>query len=167
MCYNDKKKNTADMTRKTMYTSLISELKKAFGNNLKAVVLFGSRARRPSRPDSDHDIFLIIDHLSTNPLHRLKTVRKAIQNIPLRVNTVAKTQKEFQKNLTPLILEVSVDGLCLYGKDYFEPYRKKALRALNQAGLKRKKVGTEWSWLFEKVPKKEWELNWEGYRELS
>jgi predicted nucleotidyltransferase len=157
----------ANMNRNDSYEALVNQLGKAFGDRLKTVVLFGSRARGKSKKDRDHDIFLVIENLPKDPLRRQKEVRAAIRDIPLRINTIAKTPKEVDSNLTPLLLEICVDGVCLYGKDYFEPYRKKALRALKQAGLKRKRVGREWYWQFEKIPKREWELTWEGFREIA
>jgi predicted nucleotidyltransferase len=154
------------MKKYSIYAPLIDSLKKAFGNSFKTVVLFGSKARKQAKEASDHDIFLIIKNLSSRPLERQKQIRTAILDIPLRVNTIAKTPEEFEKNLTPLILEICVDGICLYGEDYFEPYRKKALDALKCSRLKRKRVGQEWYWHFDRIPEKEWELTWEGFREL-
>ena len=135
-------------------------------DRLKVVVLFGSRSRGKVKEDRDHDIFMIIKDLPENPIIRQKEVRTAIWNIGLRINTIAKTPEEVDANLTPLLLEICVDGICLYGDDYFKPYQNMALRAIQQAGLKRKKVGSEWYWRFNKVPSKEWELTWEGFREF-
>ena len=150
-----------------IYKSLIQRLAKAFGERLRTVVLFGSRARGKTEDYRDHDLFLVIDGLPANPLARQKEVRMVIWEVPLRINTVSKTPEEVARNLTPLLLEICVDGVCLYGGDYFEPYRKKALEALRQSGLKRKRVGKEWYWQFEKVPEEGWEIDWEGYHELS
>ena len=154
------------MKKYLIYNSLIKSLLNEFGNRLKTVVLFGSRARNRPKKNSDHDIFLVIKGLSNRPLERQKQIRTAIWDVPLRVNTIVKTPDEFEKNLTPLILEVCVDGICLYEKRYFEPYRKKALNALKQSRLKRKWTGQEWYWQFDRIPKKDWELTWEGFREL-
>lgn len=154
------------MQKQSIYTPLITELLDVFGKRLKTAVLFGSRARNQARTKGDHDIFLVIERLPVDPLERQKKIRTTIWHVPLRVNTIAKTPEEFRKNLTPLVLEVCVDGICLYGKKYFEAYRQKALSALKQSGLSRKQVGKEWYWHFERVPKKEWELTWEGFHEL-
>lgn len=158
---------TKSMKKYSIYNPLIDSLMNAMGSRLKTVVLFGSRAKKQAKEDSDHDIFLVIKNLSTKTLERQKQIRTAIWDVPLRINTIAKTPEELKKNLTPLILEVCVDGICLYGESYFEPYRKKALDALKNSGLKRKRTGQEWYWHFEKIPNKEWELTWEGFRELS
>jgi|TARA_B100000959_G_C14836241_1_gene564021 hypothetical protein len=90
-----------------------------------------------------------------------------IGDVPMRINTIVKTQKEMDINLTPLLLDICVDGICLYGKEVFELYKKNAMEALAQSGLKRRHVGQEWYWLFEKIPKKEWELTWEGFSEIK
>jgi predicted nucleotidyltransferase len=153
--------------KRDIYKALIQKLSEAFGERLRTVVLFGSRARGKTEAQRDHDIFLVIEKLPAGPLMRQKEIRRAIWDIPVRINTISKTPEEVDRNLTPLLLEICVDGVCLYGEDYFEPYRKKAMQVLKQSGLKRKRIGKEWYWLFEKVPKKEWELNWEGFHELS
>lgn len=154
------------MDRSETYKPLINHLIYAFGDRLRTVVLFGSRARGKAMEHKDHDIFLVIENLPVDLLKRQKEVRTAIWEIPMRVNTIAKMPEEVDSNLTPLLLEICVDGICIYGNDYFEPYRKRAIKALNQAGLKRRRVGREWYWQFAKIPDREWELTWEGFREL-
>ena len=155
------------MTNIDIYQPLIDKLQKTFADRLKTVVLFGSRARGPVSGERDHDIFMVIDNLPAAPLERLKEVRFAIRDVDLKINTVAKTPEEVAANLTSLLVEICVDGICLCGCDYFEPYRQKARRAIEQAGLKRKRVGKEWYWTFERMPEKEWELTWDGYREYD
>ncbi len=150
-----------------MYDQMIRQFEAVFGNRLKTAILFGSRARGKTAAHKDHDIFLVIEDLPTDPLKRQKEIRQVIWELPIRINTIAKTPEEVDSNLTPLLLEICVDGICLYGSDYFEPYRKRAMNALNQSGLMRKRVGQEWRWQFEKIPTKEWEMTWEGFRELE
>jgi predicted nucleotidyltransferase len=154
------------MNKRLQYQPLIENLTSVFGNRLKSIVLFGSQARSKSMLQRDHDIFIVLEQLPKNPLQRLKEIRKPVMNIPLQINIIAKTPEEVESNLTPLLLEICVDGVCLFGESYFESYRKRGLRALKQSGLKRRRVGREWYWQFEKFPQKEWELTWDGYREL-
>lgn len=149
------------------YQLLVDKLSGVFGHRLKTVVLFGSRARKEADEASDHDIFLVIGGLSASPMDRLKEVRSAIREIPLRIHTIAKTPEEVASNLTPLLFDVCVDGICLYGKEYFDPYRKKAMKALKQSGLMREKNGEEFYWQFDRMPMREWELTWDGFHELS
>jgi predicted nucleotidyltransferase len=154
------------MNEAKIYNPVTRRLIKGFGDRLKTAVLFGSRARDEADDNSDHDIFVVIEGLPDNPLERLKQVRSAVLDMPLRVNLIAKTPEQVAANLTPLLLDICIDGVCLYGAEYFDHFRRKALNALEQSGLMRKRVGRDWYWRFEKIPKKEWELTWEGFREL-
>jgi predicted nucleotidyltransferase len=154
------------MTDAKIYKPFTRRLIEAFGERLKTAVLFGSRARDEAGENSDHDIFVVIERLPDDPLERLKQVRMALLDVPLRVNIVAKTPEQVAANLTPLLLDICVDGICLYGARYFERFRRKALNALKQSGLTRMRMGQGWYWHFEKIPKKEWELTWEEFREL-
>lgn len=149
-----------------LYSPLIERLTSRFGRRLKTVVLFGSRARGKTDATRDHDIFMVIEDLPAGLIQRQNEIRAAIWDIPIRVNTISKTPEEVDMNLTPLLLEICVDGICLYGRNYFEPYRRKANKLLKDAGLKRKRVGKEWYWQFEKMPQSEWDLSWEGFSEL-
>jgi predicted nucleotidyltransferase len=153
------------MTNNYNYQPLIDKLTQAFKGRIKTVVLFGSRARGQVIAEKDHDIFVVIEKLPASPLQRQKEIRSAIRDVDMKINTIAKTPEEVAGNLTPLLLEICVDGVCLHGSNYFEPYRRMALKAIKQAGLKKKRVGREWYWMFDSVPDKEWELSWEGFRE--
>ena len=153
---------------KRFYRPIVQSLEKSFGR-LKAVVLFGSQARGEARPDSDHDLFIVVENLPNEPLARQKSVRTTLlpilDDLPGPINFVAKRPNEVAANLTPLLLDVCVDGICLYGEAYFQPYREKALIALRQAKLHRRKLNNTRMWLFPQLPTSDWELNWEGYRE--
>ena len=120
--------------REERYQPIIQVLKQQFGPRLRSVVLFGSRARGEARPDSDHDLFVVIDQLPIEPVARQRLVRIVLLDIlgelPGTVNFITKTPEEVAANLTPLLLDICVDGICLFGEKYFEPYRQKALIAL-------------------------------------
>lgn len=149
------------------YTQLVSRLKGSYGSRLRAVVLFGSHARGEARAESDHDILLIIEGIEKNPLKRMKGIRSLILDMPVRFNFIAKTPEDLAENLTPLLLDICVDGKAIHDDGYFETYRKKGLEALKQAKLKRRRVGREFYWQFDRIPQKEWELTWDGYREFA
>jgi predicted nucleotidyltransferase len=163
----DMTQNASVLSRIAIYQTIIEKLSNDFGSRLKTVVLFGSRARDQANENSDHDLFLVIESLPKSRLDRLREIRKVIWNTPIRINTIAKTPEEVEQNLTPLLLEIGVDGICLFGEPYFKNYRDKALKAIHQAKLKREKVDGVWCWKFDKIPLKEWEISWDGYRELS
>lgn len=145
---------------------LLSGLKQKFGKRLKTVVLFGSRARGDFRESSDYDIFLVVEDLALEPLQRLRDVRHVLLKCPIHANFVAKTPGELEASLSPLVLDVCIDGECLFGETWFEPYRQKAIRATQEAGLVRRRLGKEHYWEFKTQPTGDWELSWEGYHEI-
>ena len=149
------------------YSEVIKSLQGNFGPRLKTVVLFGSRARGGHGISSDHDIFIIVEGLPEDPIERLKEVRPAVYNAPFKINTIAKTPEEVEMNLSPLLLEICVDGIILFGRGYFEPYRKNAVKGLKKSGLIKYRVGKEWYWRFKDLKPKNWELTWKGFYELS
>lgn len=149
------------------YQPIIQALKQRFADQLKTVVLFGSQARGDAQSGSDYDLLVVIEALPTEPLARQRAVRNILlpilDDLPGAVNFVAKTPEEVAANLTPLMLDICVDGVCLYGENYFQYYQKKALAALQQANLHRYKLGHTQMWLLPQLPKGDWELTWEGY----
>ncbi|WP_459942885.1 nucleotidyltransferase domain-containing protein [Deferrisoma palaeochoriense] len=153
------------------YLPLVNELRRRFGPRLRCVVLFGSRARGDASRLSDHDILVVAEGLPPDPLARQRELASAqlavLREVPGRLGFVAKTPEEFERSLTPLLLDVCADGVCLYGADYFEPWRERAARAIERSGLRRERVGATLMWLFPKPPPKDWELSWRGYREIA
>jgi uncharacterized protein len=153
------------------YSVLIQALRTAFAERLKTVVLFGSRARGDATPESDHDVFLVVENLPKEPVSRLMELRGSLRDcladLPGAVSLVGRTPPEFESDLTPLYLDVCVDGICLYGADYFEPFRRRALDGLGESGMQRKKIGDTWYWVFPDGRVRDWEWSWEGYRERS
>ena len=142
-------------------------LRRAFGNGLRAVVLFGSYARGEARADSDVDILVVAAGVSSDQLSRHRRARMALlpvlDRLPAPVSLIVRTPEEFSANLTPLLLDVCVDGVCLAGDDYFDPFRTRALHALRESGLERRKVGGTTMWLFSSAPSPSWALSWDGF----
>lgn len=152
------------------YRPVVGAAHDAFKERLKTVVLFGSQARGDAKPGSDHDLLLVIEELPRNPVARLQQVRTAMIDMasPVlgMVRLVAKTPEEMACNLTPMMLDVCVDGVCLFGDDYFEPLRQKALAALRESGLRRVLMGGSLMWVFPTLRTTNWDLSWDGYREF-
>lgn len=159
------------MTGPETYQSLLQALSHKYGNRLKTVVLFGSQARDEAGLDSDHDIFVVIDGLPSDPVARQRDVRSVLlpilDELPGTISFVSKTPHEVENRLTPLMLDICVDGICLYGHSFFEKYRRKALTALKQAGWQRRRLAGAWMWVFPQTPGGHWDLSWEGYRERA
>jgi hypothetical protein len=134
-------------------------------------VLFGSRARGEASTDSDHDIFVVAEDLPSDPLGRAKQVRGiliiCLADLPGAMNLRAKTPLEFEADLTPLVLDICVDGICLYGEGYFEPLRSKGLAALRSSGMKRTRMHGSLFWMLPGGGPRNWEMTWDGYRERA
>ena len=160
---------TVAMNEQADYKVLVQTLGDHFGERLKMVVLFGSRSRGEAQPDSDHDIFVVIEGLPQDPLARQRQVMApllpALLHMPERLSVIAKTPQEMQGDLTPLAVDVCTDGVVLYGQATFKGLRDKALQALSDSGLQRRRLAGTWMWMFPSLPGAEWELTWEGFRE--
>ena len=153
------------------YRLFIGQMESHYGERLKTIVLFGSRARGEARPDSDHDFFVVIQGLPGEPVQRQREVRlvllSCLADLPAGIRMTVHTPEEFEKDLTALVLDVCVDGICLYGGDYFEPMRHKALEALRASGFHRQRVGPGYYWLLPDHQPRSWTLGWAGYREFQ
>lgn len=164
------RKSDLRSAHKPKYRNIIEALRKAFGDRFVAAVLFGSQARGSARPGSDHDLFVVIREAPKDRLKRQWLVRETLlpilDRLPGPVAFVIKTPEEVDANLTPLLLDICVEGICLYGDEFFEPYRKKALGALRQSGLRRAQIGDTLMWVFPSFRDGDWELTWDGFREL-
>jgi predicted nucleotidyltransferase len=151
------------------YSTLVNALAGRFGDRLKLIVLFGSRSRDEARAESDHDVFVVIEGLPQDPLARQREVMDPLLpellRLPERLSVVAKTQQEIQDDLTPLLVDVCVDGIALYGQAFFETLRGKVLQALRHSGLQRRRITGTWMWMFPALPEKDWAMTWEGYHE--
>jgi predicted nucleotidyltransferase len=151
------------------YRPVVDALARSYGSRLRTVVLFGSRARGDASLHNDHDVFAVIEDLPPDPLKRTREVRRSLveclAELPGSVNLRAKTPPEFEADLTPLYLDVCVDGICLFGEKYFLPMRDKARAALAASGMKRTRLGRSLYWMLPGAGPRNWELTWDGYRE--
>ncbi len=157
------------MTRVTEYQPVLDVLAQHLGARLRAVVLFGSRARGTATPSSDHDLLVVADEWPASLLDRQRMIREwlapVVLNAPGAIAFVAKTPREVSDNLSPLLIDVCADGLCLFGADYFEPLRARALAAVKQAGLERRTVGDTLMWVFPQPRLGDWTLDWDGFHD--
>ena len=153
------------------YRVLVDALAEHFGDRLRMIVLFGSRSRGEARDESDHDIFVVIEDLPQNILKRQREVRMALlprlTEMPDGISVLAKTPEEVDKNLTPLLVDIFMEGKPLWGEAYFQKFHAMAARAVREAGLRRRRIAGTWMWVFPSPRLHDWELTWEGYREIA
>ena len=151
------------------YDFLVDALVKQFGEGLKTVVLFGSQSREEARPDSDHDIFVVVENLPADPLARQREIMipllPFLLDLPERLSIVAKTAQELLEDVTPLVIDICMDGISLYGAAYFAALQARIKRSLREAGLQRRRLAGTWMWMSPTFLTKEWEISWEEHRE--
>ena len=113
-------------------------------------------------PDSDWDLLLIAENLPDSPWHRQQQILALLpQSWRHQVNVLAHTFSEWFARVTPLALDIALDGIVLYDKTQdLLPARLSALRQqLSDSGLERQAIGEhEWVWLWRDKPQRHWRL---------
>jgi len=143
---------------RTLLDRLVNELKKAFGDKLVSVVLYGSMARGEWRKDSDIDLLIIIEDLPKSRFLRNKIFAEIeaklspiIENLEKRgyhhiINPMLKTPDEADK-ITPLYLDMVYDAIILYDKNnFFNTVLERLKERLKELGARRIRIGRKWYW---------------------
>lgn len=143
---------------------VVESLQRTLGDRLLALVLFGSQARGDAEADSDWDILLIVEELPERYLQRHFFVKRALQEEWRgRVALLAKTREEFEGGFPSLYLDIGQDGVILYDPQGYATQRLTRIRELtNLAHLRRERRGRGWTWRWEKPPRGDWRIDWEG-----
>jgi len=151
-------------TLSVVLAPVLETLRNGLGDDLVAVVLFGSRARGEAGPESDWDLLVIAENLPDLPWQRQKRILALLPakgNPP--INLLAYTPAEWFALVTPLALDIALDGIVLYERsNAMLSARLMALRQqLFHLGLKRKRLAEgEWLWLWQDQPRHQWRLEW-------
>jgi uncharacterized protein len=142
---------------------VVTVLQEALGDDLVALVLFGSRTRGNARPDSDWDLLLIAENLPERPFARhLYLTRKLPPAWRGRISLLAKTVAEFETTVPPLFLDIALDGIILYDpNNYALNHLGYLKRLLQQKGLFRRQRGRELTWHWQDFPGLDWQIAWE------
>lgn len=138
--------------------SVVSELRRAYGERLVSIALFGSVARDTARPDSDLDLFLVIEGLPCGRRARLSTFepveaalapeidRLAREGLAVELSPVLRTPEDLRV-ASPLLLDLTEDAVILEDRRGTLREALADLRErLRRAGARRVWVGTEWYW---------------------
>jgi len=151
---------------RTALEPVIASLQKELGDNLVALVLFGSQARGDHRPDSDWDILLIARQLPDKPFQR-HLYLKSILPVGWRscVAILAKTRAEFEAHVPALYLDIALDGIILCDRDdYVRRHLARLQRLIRERRLRREQRGRDLIWFWEVPPGTSWRLTWEHMR---
>jgi predicted nucleotidyltransferase len=142
---------------------IVSGLRKGLGDDLVAVVLFGSRARGEAHEGSDWDVLVVARRLPERTLKRAFLLKRMLPAEHRgEVSLLAKTPEEFMAGLPDLYLDIALDGVILYDTGDYVAERLKFLRALiRRKGLRREREGRDLIWRWEQPPGPDWSLEWE------
>jgi hypothetical protein len=141
---------------------VVEALRQGLGDNLVAIILFGSRARGEATEASDWDLFILARDLPPSPLQRhiqLTTL------LPVQwrgqAAILARTLTEFESHLSSLMLDIALDGIVLYDPEGYAAYRLAALkRLITNRGLHREQIGRDFIWRWDQFPGSDWSLEW-------
>lgn len=133
-------------------------LQEVYGTRLVSVALFGSVARRTARPDSDLDLFLVVEDLprghgarfaTFDPVERrlvpaIEALRAAGTSVEL--SPILRTPTDV-RTASPLMLDLTEDAAIRLDRGNVLTAALEDLRSrLRRLGSRRIWVGTEWYW---------------------
>lgn len=135
---------------------LLTGLKKAFGDNLVSLAVYGSVARGDFRKDSDIDLLIVCENLPRDKLKRQELFIEVEDGLDLEklykegfypnFSPVLKTAEE-ARFLTPLYLDMVEDAVILYDKkDFFKNVLDKLRTKLKKQGATKVNIGKKWYW---------------------
>ncbi len=142
---------------------VVQALIRGLGDDLVAIVLFGSRARRQASPESDWDLLVVARRLPETALKRHFFLKSLLPDEWRGiVSILARTPEEFEAHLPTLYLEIALDGIVLYDIESYMTKRLAKLRAaITRLGLERQIAGKETLWRWSEPPPPKWAIEWE------
>jgi predicted nucleotidyltransferase len=127
---------------------VVEALSNGLGNDLLAVVLFGSQARGEATPESDWDLLVIARNLPSKTLARHFALKVMLPEAWRgRISLLAKTPQEFGSCLPALYLDIALDGIVLFDpQEYITPRLEWIRRQIQLYRLERQRLGRDLMW---------------------
>ena len=147
----------------TGLVEVVAALQEGLGDDLVAVVLFGSRARGEADEASDWDLLVLARHLPDKAFPRhLKLKGMLPAGWRGQVSLLAKTPEEFEAHVPALFLDIALDSVVLYDVNGYVTERLARLKQLiENRGLYRERIQRETVWRWKHPPGTEWTLEWD------
>lgn len=141
-----------------LISQALEALRAVYGDRLVAVAIFGSVARRTARPDSDLDLYVVVEGLPRSHRARLATFDPAEerlaadldalaqQGIITELSPVLRTPEDL-RTASPLMLDLTEDAVILFDRGGVLRAALDDLQArLRRLGSRRIWTGTQWYW---------------------
>jgi predicted nucleotidyltransferase len=150
------------MTESGVTDQVVEALQMGLGERLRAVVLFGSRARGDARPESDWDFLVIAEGLPERAFDRHLLIKQRLPSMCRgAVSILARTPEEFERRLPSLYLDIALDGQIAYDPHGYARERLAAIRQIiEEAGLYRVRSPAGDLWRWKEEPARPWVLEW-------
>ncbi|MDD3435628.1 MAG: nucleotidyltransferase domain-containing protein [Candidatus Gastranaerophilales bacterium] len=101
---------------KKLLEYLKQELSGLYQKNLVSIILYGSQARSDSVHGSDIDILIVLNN-EIKPIEEIRKVNNILSDISLKFNQMVScvfmSQKRFDSEKSPLILNIKKEGILL------------------------------------------------------
>ncbi|MCD6403656.1 MAG: nucleotidyltransferase domain-containing protein [Nanoarchaeota archaeon] len=124
-------KGFMNMLKKSM--KLVEQVRERFDKYILCVVLFGSWSRGEAKEDSDYDLAVVVDDTDLKEMTRVEAKQKLfgiINSVALEISKKFVIQTylltefwEHLRNANPVIFTLLRDGVPLYDKGLFTPWR--------------------------------------------
>lgn len=153
--------NDTDQLKLTL-SPVVESLHQGLGPGLLSVVLFGSRARGESSPESDWDLLVIARDLPERALVRHFFLKKMLPDAWRgQTSLLAKTPQEFESRLPSLYLDIALDGVVLFDpQGYIAPRLEWIRQQIERYHLQRRLIGHDLVW---SAPFSTWSSMREGF----
>jgi predicted nucleotidyltransferase len=94
---------------------LLQELRQQLGPHLRQVILFGSRARGDSSPDSDYDCLLVMDQLPPTTEAVIGDITgKFLYQYDVLLSLFPVLEKQYQQKIyDPFLMNIRKEGVVL------------------------------------------------------